>query len=88
MEAQPTGPPRRPVPWRTIFATVAVVVGTLAAILVVRELHKIIGWLMIAAMAFHLAALAGFVGHLRLIHEFDFLVERLRVEGMAQFPDW
>lgn len=43
---------------------------------------------MIAAMAFHLAALAGFVGHLRLIHEFDFLVARLGNEGMAQFAAW
>ena len=28
---------------------------------------------MIAAMAFHLAALAGFVGHLRLVREFTLL---------------
>jgi predicted PurR-regulated permease PerM len=49
MEPEPAGPSTRPVPWRTIFATVAVVLGTLAAILVVRELHKIIGWLAIAA---------------------------------------
>lgn len=44
--------------------------------------------IMIAAMAFHLAALAGFVGHLRLIHEFDFLVARIGDEGMATFAAW
>jgi len=41
-----------------------------------------------AAMAFHLAALAGFVGHLRLIHEFTPLVDLLGVEGMATFAAW
>jgi nitrate reductase gamma subunit len=40
---------------------------------------------MIAAMAFHLAALAAFVGHLRLIHEFTPLVALLGDEGMAKF---
>jgi nitrate reductase gamma subunit len=43
---------------------------------------------MIAAMAFHLAALAGFVGHLRLIHEFTPLVALWGDEGMAQFAAW
>lgn len=43
---------------------------------------------MIAAMAFHLAALAGFVGHLRLIHEFTPLVAVIGDEGMAQFAAW
>ncbi len=40
---------------------------------------------MIAAMAFHLAALAAFIGHLRLIHEFTPLVAVLGEEGMARF---
>lgn len=43
---------------------------------------------MIAAFAFHLAAFAAFVGHLRLIHEFDPLVSVLGVEGMNQFAAW
>ena len=43
---------------------------------------------MIAAMAFHLAALAGFVGHLRLVHEFTPLVSLLGDEGMATFAAW
>lgn len=41
-----------------------------------------------AAMAFHLAALAGFVGHLRLVHEFTPLVALLGDEGMATFAAW
>jgi len=44
--------------------------------------------LMWMAMAFHLAALAGFVGHLRLIHEFTPLVAVLGDEGMAAFAGW
>ncbi len=44
--------------------------------------------LMWAAMAFHLAALAGFVGHLRLIHEFTPLVALWGDEGMAAFASW
>lgn len=43
---------------------------------------------MVAAMAFHLAALAGFVGHLRLVHEFTPLVEAWGDEGMARFAAW
>jgi len=44
--------------------------------------------IMIAAFAFHFAALAAFVGHLRLIHEFDFLVAILGIEGMNTFAAW
>ncbi|MRR11217.1 hypothetical protein EG835_01720 [bacterium] len=40
---------------------------------------------MIAAMAFHLAALAAFVGHLRLVHEFTPLVALIGDDGMARF---
>ena len=43
---------------------------------------------MIAAMAFHLAALGAFVGHLRLVHEFTPLVSVLGVEGMNAFAGW
>jgi nitrate reductase gamma subunit len=37
------------------------------------------------AMAFHLAALAAFVGHLRLVHEFTPLVNILGINGMNEF---
>jgi nitrate reductase gamma subunit len=43
---------------------------------------------MVAAMAFHVAALAGFVGHLRLVHEFTPLVAAWGDEGMAAFAAW
>jgi len=43
---------------------------------------------MIAAFAFHFAALAAFVGHLRLVHEFDALVAVLGIEGMNTFAAW
>ncbi len=38
------------VPWRTIIATVAVVVATIAAFLVLRELTRIIAWLAVAGV--------------------------------------
>jgi nitrate reductase gamma subunit len=44
--------------------------------------------LMAFALAFHLAALAAFVGHLRLVHEFTPLVAVLGVEGMNSFAAW
>jgi nitrate reductase gamma subunit len=44
--------------------------------------------LMAFALAFHLAALAAFVGHLRLIHEFTPLVAVLGIEGMNTFAAW
>jgi nitrate reductase gamma subunit len=44
--------------------------------------------LMAFALAFHLAALAAFVGHLRLVHEFTPLVAVLGVEGMNAFAAW
>ncbi len=43
---------------------------------------------MIAAMLFHLAALAAFFGHLRLVHEFDPLVGWLGEGGMNTFAAW
>ena len=36
------------VPWRTIIATVAVVVGTIGAFLLLRELSRILAWLAVA----------------------------------------
>jgi predicted PurR-regulated permease PerM len=44
----PPAPAPQPVPWRTIFATVAVVVGTILAFLLLRELSRIIAWLVVA----------------------------------------
>lgn len=46
------------------------------------------GMIMAFALAFHLAALAAFVGHLRLVHEFTPLVSVLGVEGMNTFAAW
>jgi nitrate reductase gamma subunit len=44
---------------------------------------------MIAAMVFHLAALGGFIGHLRLVHEFTPLAAVLGGEaGMNVFAAW
>lgn len=43
---------------------------------------------MIAAFAFHLAALAAFIGHLRLVREFTPLVTLLGAEGMGAFAAW
>ena len=44
--------------------------------------------IMIVAFAFHVSAFAAFVGHLRLVHEFDFLVAILGQEGMNRFAAW
>jgi nitrate reductase gamma subunit len=49
---------------------------------------RIAPMIMVAAMAFHIAALAAFVGHLRLVHEFTPLVAILGVEGMNTFAAW
>jgi predicted PurR-regulated permease PerM len=40
--------PRPPVPWRTILASVAVVGGTFLAVIVLREVARIITWLVVA----------------------------------------
>ncbi|HSQ22197.1 MAG TPA: respiratory nitrate reductase subunit gamma [Coriobacteriia bacterium] len=40
------------------------------------------------AMAFHVAALAAFVGHLRLVQEFPILPGILGEEGMNSFAGW
>jgi predicted PurR-regulated permease PerM len=45
----PVAPAHRPVPWRTILATIAAVLGTLLAILVMREISKVLVWIIIAA---------------------------------------
>lgn len=43
---------------------------------------RITPWMYAFAMTFHLAALAAFFGHLRLVHEFDPLVALVGQEGM------
>ena len=43
---------------------------------------------MVAAFAFHVAALGAFVGHLRLVHEFTPLAAALGTEGMNTFAAW
>jgi len=53
--------------------------------LVAPQSWETAGTLMAFAMAFHLAALAAFVGHLRLVHEFTPLVALLGIEGMNAF---
>ncbi len=41
-------PTRPPVPWRTIWATIASVVVALAGLLVVRQLGRVIAWMVVA----------------------------------------
>jgi nitrate reductase gamma subunit len=55
---------------------------------VAPQSYKIAPAIMVAAIAFHLAALAAFVGHLRLVHEFTPLVALLGENGMNTFAAW
>ena len=48
MPPDPAAHDRRPVPWRTIWATIGSVVLTLALIAVVQAVHRILIWLVIA----------------------------------------
>jgi predicted PurR-regulated permease PerM len=54
MTATPTGSANpgtaapRPVPWRTILASIAAVVATVVLVLVVREVARILVWIVIA----------------------------------------
>jgi predicted PurR-regulated permease PerM len=41
--------PSRPVPWRTIMATIGAVLGTVVAILVVQQISRVLVWIVIAA---------------------------------------
>ncbi len=41
--------PSRPVPWRTILATIGAVLATVVAILVIREISRVLVWIVIAA---------------------------------------
>jgi predicted PurR-regulated permease PerM len=41
-------PDPRPVPWRTIFATVGTVIVALLLLLLLRELSRVIAWLVVA----------------------------------------
>jgi len=47
MAAAPA-PAERPIPWRTIWATIGSVVATLAAIAMLREVSRVVVWLVIA----------------------------------------
>jgi nitrate reductase gamma subunit len=55
---------------------------------VAPQSFRIEPWMWLAAMAFHIAALGAFVGHLRLLHEFPFLPEMLGEAGMNTFAAW
>jgi predicted PurR-regulated permease PerM len=55
---------RPPVPWRTIFASVAVVAGTLIAFVVLRQVARILAWLIVAGFfAVVLAPAVDWVQH-------------------------
>ena len=47
MAPEPHAPPR-PVPWRTIAATIGMVLATLATILIMRQVSRILVWIVIA----------------------------------------
>ncbi len=54
----------RPVPWRTILATIGAVLATVLAILVVREISRILVWIVIAAfLAVVLSPPVNFLQH-------------------------
>jgi nitrate reductase gamma subunit len=55
---------------------------------VAPQSFKVAPTIMVAAVLFHVAALAAFVGHLRLVHEFTPLVAVLGPEGMNTFAAW
>src|SRR4051812_17994979 len=44
----PNRPEPKPVPWRTIFATVGTVLVALLGVLLLKELSRIIAWLIVA----------------------------------------
>ena len=46
---RPVPAPRQPIPWRVIFASIFAVVAVLAGLVVLRELSRIITWVVIAA---------------------------------------
>ena len=56
--------------------------------LIAPQSFKIEPAMWLAAMAFHIAALGAFVGHLRLIHEFPVLPSLLGEAGMNAFAAW
>jgi len=49
---------------------------------------KISPWMWVFAFLFHIAALAAFVGHLRLVQEFTPLANLLGEDGMSAFAAW
>lgn len=65
MPAPTTPSPRpRPVPWRTILATIGAVLATALAILVVREISRVLVWIVIATfLAIVLSPPVNFLEH-------------------------
>lgn len=51
MSVDPSPTTRLPVPWRTIAATIAMVCGTFLVILILREISRVIVWLLVAGFA-------------------------------------
>jgi predicted PurR-regulated permease PerM len=69
----PDTPPAQPVPWRTIFASVGTVLVALLVVFLVRELSRILAWLVVAG--FFAVVLAPAV---------DFIERRFRMRrGLA-----
>ncbi len=56
--------------------------------LVFPQVREVDPWMWISTLLFHLALLAAFVGHLRMIHEFTPLVTLLGSEGLNKFAAW
>ncbi len=68
MSVDPSPTTRPPVPWRTIAATIAMVCATFLVILILREISRVIVWLLVAGFAAVVLAPAVDVAqkHLRL----------------------
>ncbi|MCX8006529.1 MAG: respiratory nitrate reductase subunit gamma [Coriobacteriia bacterium] len=83
--------PRSPVPFG-MFPKPATRGGRIAAMLrdtfVAPHSAQIEPRMWTFAMLFHLAALAAFVGHLRLVQEYPVLPKLLGTEGMNSFAAW
>jgi len=64
------------------------VVKDLKDTFIAPQTAKIAPWMWFFAFSFHVAALAAFVGHMRLIQEFTPLANMLGEEGMSAFAAW
>ena len=83
--------PRSPVPLG-MFPKPKTGVGRIAKAatdtFVAPQSRKVAPWMWLFAILFHVAALAAFVGHLRLVQEFTPLRNLLGAEGMNAFAAW